>query len=160
MAPQLRRAIGADLPVLESLLASQHLPAHGLQDCMETCWVLEDEGRVIACAGFEQYGDAALLRSVIVEPEYRNRRHGEHVVRNAIDEAKGRGIKALFLFSMEAAGYFARFGFQTCSLEDFPEAVRVSYQYRGVSTMPELQGRITAMRLSLASGSNHGEESA
>ena len=160
MAPQLRRATGADLPALESLLASQHLPAHGLQDCMETCWVLEDEGQVIACAGFEEYGNAALLRSVIVEAGYRNRRHGERLVRNAIAEAAGRSITTLFLFTMEAAGYFARFGFRPCSLKDFPEAVRASYQYRGVSTMPELQGRITAMRLPLAPASDHGEGAA
>ncbi|HZP25698.1 MAG TPA: GNAT family N-acetyltransferase [Dehalococcoidia bacterium] len=150
MAPELRQATAADVPELEALLASQHLPPQGLLDCVDTCWVLEDGGRLIACAGLELYGEAALLRSVIVESSYRNRRHGERLVRNAIGEARRRGIQTLFLFTMEASGYFARFGFEGCDLEDFPEAVRSSFQYRGVSSMPELQGRVTAMRLEIA----------
>ncbi len=155
MSPVLRHALPADVPALELLLASQHLPAYALHECLDTFWVMDNKGTLVGCTGLELYGQAALLRSVTVQIDYRNRQLGERLVRNAIAEAQKRGIRKVFLFTMHAAEYFSRFGFHRCTLEDFEEAVRASFQYQGVSGTPELQARITPMCLELEETAPH-----
>ena len=150
--PGLRRAREEDIPQIEALLAAERLPPYGIKDYLETFFVLEDGGRVVGSAGLEVYGQAALLRSVVVAPELRGGSHGRWLTDAAMSEAKARGVQRVYLFTMHAAAFFARYGFRECSLEDFEPAVRQSYQYRGVSTMPQLREWLKAMRLELDDG--------
>ncbi|HXG35517.1 MAG TPA: GNAT family N-acetyltransferase, partial [Dehalococcoidia bacterium] len=150
-SPRLRHAVAGDIPVMEALLASQHLPVYAIAEYLDTFWVLEEQGQLIGCTGLELYGQSALLRSVIIQESHRNQRLGERLVRNALEEARRRGVRTVYLFTMHAAGYFARFGFQRCSLDDFRDEVRQSFQYRGVSSIPELTEKITPMCLELES---------
>ncbi len=90
------------------------------------------------------------MRSVVVTPERRNRADGRRLVEAALEEARRRGVRRAYLFTMHASTFFERLGFRELGLGDFEEPVRASRQYEAVSTMPELRGRVTGMRLELA----------
>jgi N-acetylglutamate synthase-like GNAT family acetyltransferase len=150
--PTLRRAREEDIPQIEALLLAERLPPYGINEYLGTFFVLEDGGRVVGSAGLEVYGQAALLRSVVVAPELRGGTHGRRLTEAALAEARARGVQRVYLFTMHAAEFFARYGFRECGLEDFEPAVRESYQYRGVSTMPQLREWLKAMRLELDNG--------
>jgi len=117
-----------------------------IAEFLESFWVLEADGRVAGCAGIEIYGEAAVLRSVVVAPELRGSGEGDHLVRTALDYARERGAKRVYLFTMHAAPFFARYGFAPVTTNDFEPAVRDSWQYVGLTERPEILKQMTPMR--------------
>jgi amino-acid N-acetyltransferase len=144
-----RRAREEDIPQIEALITAERLPAYGLAEYLETFFVLEEGARVVGCAGLEVYGEAALLRSVVVAPERRGRVDGRRLVEAALAEARRRDVRRVYLFTMYADAFFRRLGFRETSLDDFEEAVRASRQYEVVSQIPQLRERVKGMALEL-----------
>ncbi len=103
----------------------------------------------MGCAGLEIYGEAALLRSVVVAPEHRGRVDGRRLVEAALAEARERSVRRVYLFTMHADGFFRRRGFREVGLGEFEEAVRASRQYEAVSQIPQLRERVKGMVLEL-----------
>ena len=149
MTAEPRRARAKDVPRIEALITGEHLPAYGLDEFLETFFVLADGEHVVGCAGLEVYGEAALLRSVVVAPDRRRRDEGRRLVEAALEEARRRGVARVYLFTMNADAFFGRLGFRQVQPEEFEEAVRASRQYEAVSRMPDLRARIKAMALEL-----------
>jgi N-acetylglutamate synthase-like GNAT family acetyltransferase len=144
--PELRGARPEDLPAIDALIMAEHLPAFRTGEFLETFWVLEREDRLVGCVGLEVYGAAALLRSVITSPELRGEGYGDLLVRKAFDEALRRGVKRLYLFTMDKAPFFARHGFERCTMDDFEPAARECSQYSILVDHPEVAAVLTAMR--------------
>lgn len=149
MTAEPRRARAEDIPRIEALITGEHLPAYGLDEFLGTFFVLADGEHVVGCAGLEVYGEAALLRSVVVAPERRRRDEGRRLVEAALAEARRRGVARVYLFTMNAGAFFGRLGFRDVRPEDFEEAVRASRQYEAVSRLPDLRARVKAMALEL-----------
>ncbi len=145
----LRRAQDGDIPQIEALLAAERLPPFLVREFLETFWALEQDGRVVGAAGLEPYGEAGVLRSVVVDPSLRGTRQGRRLVDTALAEARQRGVRRLYLFTMHAAPFFARCGFETCSMEDFEREARQSWQWQALSERPEIAKQLTPMRLEL-----------
>lgn len=145
MSVEARPARAEDIPRMRELIVGEHLPAYGLDEFLETFFVLADGDDVVGCAGLEVYGQAALLRSVVVAAERRRRDEGRRLVEAALAAARQRGVARAYLFTMSADAFFGRLGFRAVRPEEFEEAVRASRQYEAVSTIPELRARIKAM---------------
>jgi amino-acid N-acetyltransferase len=144
--PELRSARPDDLASIDALIMAEHLPAFRTGEFLETFLVLEREGRLVGCVGLEVYGEAALLRSVITSAELRGQGYGDVLVRKAFDEAQRRGVKKLYLFTMDKAPFFARHGFERCTMDDFEPAARQCSQYSILVDHPEVAAVLTAMR--------------
>jgi N-acetylglutamate synthase-like GNAT family acetyltransferase len=127
---QLRAATAGDEQTLTALLAAEGLPAAEFAEGSTHFQVIDDGQTVIAAAGIESHGAAALLRSVVVAPAHRDqglaRRLTEHMAR----AARELGHEALYLLTMDADGYFAGLGFATMAREDAPEEIRGCRQFR------------------------------
>ncbi len=149
MSAGLRRAREEDIPQIEALITAEGLPAYGLAEYLETFFVLDEGRRAVGCAGLEIYGEAALLRSVVVAPERRGRVDGRRLVEAALAEARERSVRRVYLFTMHADGFFRRLGFREVSLDGFEEAVRASRQYEAVSQIPQLREVVKGMALEL-----------
>jgi amino-acid N-acetyltransferase len=147
--PLLRLARTEDIPTVEKLLAAEWLPPLMIAEFVETFWVLDQGGAVVGGAGLEVYGDAGVLRSVVVDPSLRGTGQGDRLVEEALAEARRQGIRRVYLFTMSAMPFFARYGFRPCTMEDFEPAVQASWQFVGISRMPEILSRITPMRLEM-----------
>jgi amino-acid N-acetyltransferase len=149
VSAELRRARQEDIPQIEALITAEGLPAYGLAEYLETFFVLDEGRRAVGCAGLEIYGEAALLRSVVVAPERRGRVGGRRLVEAALAEARRHDVRRVYLFTMHADGFFSRMGFREAGLDDFEEAVRASRQYEVVSRIPQLRERVKGMALEL-----------
>ena len=147
----LRPAREEDVPQIEALLQAEHLPPQGIKDWLPHFFVLEDGGRVVGSVGLEVYGQAALLRSVAVTPELRGGRQGERLVQAALSRTRELGVRSVYLFTMAAGDFFARYGFRDVPVEEFEPAVRDSFQVRAVSSQPQLRQLVRAMRLEVDS---------
>jgi amino-acid N-acetyltransferase len=116
----IRQAEPQDLPAVLALLSEAKLPTDGVEEHFHSFFVVDEDGRVVASAGLELRGDAALLRSLAVSPEVRGTGLGAAVLRRALHEVHGRagGVYAL---TTTAEAYLSRFGFAPVSRESLPQ---------------------------------------
>ena len=150
--PTLRQATQADWPAIEALLLANKLPSAGARAHLDTYLLAMAHGELVGCAGAEVYGQVALLRSVAVARAFRKRGIGKLLLQAQLQEARRRDIRTLYLLTVTAPTYFARFGFQRRQIEEAPSALRAS---------AELQGACPAcaafMALTLHEASRHAE---
>jgi amino-acid N-acetyltransferase len=127
----LRRAGQADHEVIAGLLRGLELPTQGVEDWLDRFWVGEHGGIVVGVAGMERYGDAGLLRSVAVAPEWRGSGVGRALVERVLDEARAAGVADVFLLTTTAEHYFPRLGFACVDRGCVPAAMRTSAEFSG-----------------------------
>jgi amino-acid N-acetyltransferase len=128
---RMRGATDADLTGIESLLAANGLPLDGVAAALPDFIVAEHEGLLIGVAGLETCCGDALLRSVAVSEEWRGRGAGRALVARVIADAEARGIRALYLLTTTAEGYFPSFGFAVISRDEVPSALRATSEFQG-----------------------------
>jgi N-acetylglutamate synthase-like GNAT family acetyltransferase/thioredoxin reductase len=133
-APKLsfRSATGADWPAIAALLTAAALPLDGAQDHLAHFVVGEQGGQLIAAAGLEPYGGAALLRSVVVAEAARGSGIGALLWAEVARRAAARGMHRLYLLTTTAAAFFARQGFRTIARDEAPASLRASREFQGV----------------------------
>jgi amino-acid N-acetyltransferase len=125
----IRSADTADHQGVCDLLASARLPLDGLPGDMAHFLVAEDAGRIVAAAGLEVYGGAALLRSVVVAPSHRGTGLGGQLSDRALSMARDLGIHDVYLLTDTAEGFFHRRGFAVVSRADVPRSVQASVEF-------------------------------
>ena len=127
----LRDASASDWTAVEALLTANKLPTDGAREHLSTYLLAISNGEVVGCAGAEVYGDIALLRSVAVGPALHRQGIGQLLVSRLIQEAARRRIRKLYLLTVTAAEYFARFGFERQPIDQTPAALRASAEFQG-----------------------------
>jgi len=118
-----------ELPGIERLLAAAGLPVPQPEDPPVTFLVLVEGDEVVACAGYEQYDDAALIRSVAVADGRRGAGLGRRLVRALVSELFGRRVPEVWLVTLDAMEFFAEFGFEAMERDEVAEAVRESPEF-------------------------------
>ncbi len=128
----LRPATPDDVPAIIALLEANHLPAWELEQHLENFVVAERDGRVVGCGGLEAYpaGSAALVRSMAVDEPLRGSGLGSDILRWVMARAQSLGLSEYYLFTMSARDFYLPFGFTDATLDEFPEPVRESAQYK------------------------------
>lgn len=149
MAPQLRPARREEVAEITALIVSEGMPAMEVEERLDGFWVLDDGGTLVGCAGVELYGAAAVLRSVMVSDVLRGTGEGVRLVERCLNYAREKGARRCYLFTMTAEGFFPRFGFERCTLDDFELAAREGWQWRGVSENEPLREVLIPMRATL-----------
>jgi len=129
MPPIISPATPADLPAIFELLQRSALPRDGLDAHVATTLVARDANGLVGTAALELYGTAALLRSVAVAAEQRGRGLGAALTATALDLARRRGVRTVYLLTETAAEFFPRFGFRPIPRADVDPAVRRSAEF-------------------------------
>jgi amino-acid N-acetyltransferase len=129
VTPVLRPATLADLRDVERLLMGARLPVDGVAGSLPTFVVAEYNGKLVGVAGLELCGKDALLRSVVVAPEWRSRGLGRELVNQVIAEGEARHLRALYLLTTTADEYFPAFGFERTTRDGVPDAVRATAEF-------------------------------
>lgn len=111
-----RPACPGDLSSILGLLSSFGLPTAGVAENLGHFLVAEEEGRVVACAGFEPYGRLGLLRSLA----------------GAIEEKMARsGLAEAYLLTTGAEEFWERRGYEAIDRRLAPEGLRSSEELKG-----------------------------
>jgi len=111
MKPDITPAAPADLPAILALLAASKLPRAGIEDHVASTLVARQEPGVVGTAALELYGGAALLRSVAVATQVRGQGLGAALTVAALDLARRRGVRTVYLLTETAGQFFPKFGF-------------------------------------------------
>jgi amino-acid N-acetyltransferase len=115
MSPTIGPAVPTDLPAILDLIDRSKLPHAGLDQHVVSTLVARDGDRIVGTAALELYGGSALLRSVAVAAELRGQGLGQALTRAALELARSRGVRTVYLLTETAAQFFPKFGFRPVS---------------------------------------------
>jgi amino-acid N-acetyltransferase len=119
--------------IAAKLLQEAELPASDLTDAhMEHFYFCGPASAPIGLVGLELCGQDVLMRSLVVAPNERFRGLGKQLVTHAENEARARGIRAIYILTTTAANFFGRRGYVEASRDLAPEAIRATKEFAGI----------------------------
>ena len=135
--PRIRPATPDDFGEILALLNAASLPTQDLGNARPVhFWVAVRAGRIAGAGGLEQYGDAGLLRSIVVTDAARGTGLGIALVETLEATAATMGISQLVLLTRTARSFFEHRGYRVIPRESAPDAVRTSAEFRVFSPAP------------------------
>lgn len=115
---------------VKARLLSEGLPVHNLGAAPISFFEAQTStGATVGWGGLEQYGNQAILRSVVVNSVLRGLGTGRIMVDALIDEARQQGLSQLWLLTQSAEGFFAKLGFETVPRDRAPFAILSSEEF-------------------------------
>jgi amino-acid N-acetyltransferase len=129
----LRDARPSDLAPVLALLAERKLAANHVELQFGAQYVVAETpaGALIGVAGVERHDEDGLFRSAAVAERFAGRGIGETLTRNRLSWARHEGLRALYLLTETAAGYWPRFGFVPIARDSAPDAILRSPEWAG-----------------------------
>jgi len=118
-----------DTDAMHALLAANDLPPEGIDALHDTTVIARMNDKIVGCAALELYDDAALLRSVAVREDVRDRGLGRRLVHEILARARAADVRYLYLLTLTAESWFPRFGFEAIDRLEAPESVRRSDEF-------------------------------
>jgi amino-acid N-acetyltransferase len=143
MAIALATVTDSDLPAILTLLEASRLPVAGIREHLGSALVARENGKLVGCAAVEIYGSAGLLRSVAVSAERRGEGLGQRLTEAALDLARERGVRDIYLLTTTASHFFPRFGFTAIPRAELDPALAQSEELRGACPVSALAMRAT-----------------
>jgi amino-acid N-acetyltransferase len=124
--------IGGILALIEPLEEQGILvrrPREMLENDIDRFTVIERDGMVVACAALYPYADETIaeLACLVVHPDYRTSGRGEQLLQYIERQCNAQGLRRLFVLTTQTAHWFRERGFETCDLDELPEARRSVY---------------------------------
>jgi len=129
MLPDITPAAPTDLPAILELLAASKLPRASIEAHVASTLVARDDSGIVGSAALELYGAAALLRSVAVATERRGQGLGAALTVAALDLARRRGVRTVYLLTETAGQFFPKFGFAAITRAQVEPAVLESPEF-------------------------------
>lgn len=128
----LRPADEADAQVIRDLLEHSGLPTGDLSTARPEFILASNAGQIIGIGALEHFGEAALLRSVAVQPQWRGAGVGRLLVAELERRARAAGISELILLTLTAADFFRRLGYGAKDRAGVPDAVLGGAEFRSL----------------------------
>lgn len=133
-APVLRDSLidGGDVGFVAALQQSA-LPIDDLNEAGRCFYAYHTLGGTLAgYAGFECYGDDALIRSVVVPEVLRGKAIGRNLVALLLYRAFQAGARRAWLLTISAADYFTKIGFKPVERDVAPQSILSTRQAQGL----------------------------
>ena len=116
----LRPACVQDIWAIRKLVLSAKLDPTQIR--WSQFWVIECEGRVVACGQLRSFSEAQELGSLVVAPAWRGRGLGSYLVKHLIQEA----TRPIYLecLGKKLADFYTRFGFVAIAWQELPQSLK------------------------------------
>lgn len=89
-----------------------------------------DGSRLVAVVGLEIEDSSALLRSLVVDADYRNRGIATRLVHEIEEYAKSLKVNTLYLLTMTAEAFFKKCGYQRTARESAPVGIQGTTEFQ------------------------------
>ncbi|WP_438465453.1 arsenic resistance N-acetyltransferase ArsN2 [Marinomonas sp. PE14-40] len=134
-----------DLNEIERLLKESDLPYEDCQKHLSNFIVCRENSKIIAMGGTEVYGRVALIRSIVVQQEYRGKDLAKAIFLHLQASAQQQGVSSLYLLTNNAEDYFKVLGFSPVIRSEVPLAIQNTDQFSSLCP-----GTATVMALNLS----------
>lgn len=125
----LRQADQQTIQYVERLLERNDLPSADVASKPKCFYVASDGEETVGIGGLEVYGDAGLLRSVVVEDRARGTGVGTALCTELEARAEAMGVETLYLLTTTAAAFFAELGYERTERTAVPGSIRQTTQF-------------------------------
>ena len=115
-----------------TLLQSGKLPFEDLPEDLDNFFIALDYDNVVGAVGLEKYNNFGLLRSLVVNTDYRNEKIGGKLVKQLEEKAKDLGVDGIYLLTETAPGYFTKKGYEKIRREEVPADLQSSSEFSHV----------------------------
>ena len=130
---ELRDAERSDFATVRKLLETCDLYSEDLTGSAGHRFVLAWKvNTLIGTVGLEIFEEVALLRSLAVEPNYRQRGIASELVRKIESVAVKNNVRTLYLLTLTAENFFAKLGYGRTDRELAPAALQGTTEFRSV----------------------------
>jgi UDP-N-acetylmuramate: L-alanyl-gamma-D-glutamyl-meso-diaminopimelate ligase len=134
-----------DMASVRAVLAATSLREQADDDHAGDFFVLCNEDGVAGCVSLEVLGDDAILRALAVDPKFRGAGYGWVLADTAVNQARWRGVRRIYLLTATASDFFAaKFGFRVVDRSTLSRQVAASETF----TRPDSAQQVS-MRLDL-----------
>jgi amino-acid N-acetyltransferase len=90
--------------------------------------VHETDGRIHGCGALHEFANGTgEIAGIAIEPAYEEFGIGRHIVLYLIEEARRRGLRAVFALTTRTSDWFERIGFVRASVDELPEEKQRRY---------------------------------
>jgi N-acetylglutamate synthase-like GNAT family acetyltransferase len=113
---------------LRAALAGAGLPVDDLTDAGRSFYRFSRDGETVGFGGLELYGEAALLRSIVVLSDRQGFGFGHAITLGLLDEAHRKGAGVAYLLTESAASFFQSLGFRSIARDEAPTAILTTRQ--------------------------------
>lgn len=113
---------------LRAALAGAGLPVDDLTDAGRSFYRFSRDGETVGFGGLELYGEAALLRSIVVLSDQQGFGFGHAITLGLLEQAHRKGARAAYLLTETAAPFFQSLGFRPLGRDDAPAAILTTRQ--------------------------------
>jgi amino-acid N-acetyltransferase len=124
----LRPAAGS-IDYVVGRLDAAGLPTDDVREKPARFYLAAVDGQVVGVGGLEPHGDAGLLRSVVVDPDERDRGLGGALVAALEAEAREAGVDTLYLLTDTAPDFFAGHGYTPIDRDAAPPAIQETSEF-------------------------------
>jgi amino-acid N-acetyltransferase len=126
-------ALPTDEPTIKELLSSCRLPHEDLtSEHLHHFWVLKKQSQIIGVVGLEIFRPLAFLRSLAIDPKYRNQGLGSQLTQQAEKYGDSLELQALYLLTMTAEDFFAKRGYKKVPREAIPNQIQGTAEFRSL----------------------------
>lgn len=115
-----------------TLLKSENLPVEDLPASLDNFFIAVDHNNIVGAIGLENYNNGGLLRSLVVDVDYRNEKIAGKLVTQLEEKAKTLGINEMYLLTETAPEYFANKGYQKINRTEVPTHMQQSSEFSHV----------------------------
>jgi amino-acid N-acetyltransferase len=115
-----------------SLLKASNLPADDLDFKKDLLVGYYEGDALVGTGGLEVHGSYALLRSLSVKLGIRGKSVGTTITEYLLNEARKKKLKAIYLLTETARGFFQKKGFLDVPRSEVPEEVKASSEFAHV----------------------------
>jgi len=129
---------------LHAALLDAGLPVEDLDGAKGRFFRLERNGVLAGFGGFEAYGRDALLRSVVVMPNFRGTGAGRQITDALLEEMRAGGVERAYLLTNTAEDFFRHLGFAATPRDAAPDAIRATRQATTICSSAAMLTRKTA----------------
>jgi amino-acid N-acetyltransferase len=113
-----------------AMLEAEGLPASDLTEThLEHFFFTGSDGAPSALVGLEIYGEAALLRSLVVSAATRTQGLGSALVLHAEEYAAAHRVHALYLLTNTAEAYFEHRGYRRIDRSQAPSSIQSTREF-------------------------------
>ncbi|HPS93436.1 MAG TPA: arsenic resistance N-acetyltransferase ArsN2 [Deltaproteobacteria bacterium] len=123
-----------DREALLGLLSQAGLPSSDLDpDTLRHFLVArETDGSIVAAVGMEISGEDALLRSLVVHPDWQGLGIGRRLLHEMEAKAREQGVRTVYLLTVTAPGYFPAFGYSGVDRARVPGAIAQTQEFSSI----------------------------
>ncbi|MGO4568266.1 arsenic resistance N-acetyltransferase ArsN2 [Rhizobium sp. 2YAF20] len=113
---------------LRAALSGAGLPIDDLTDAGRSFFRFSRDGETVGFGGLELYGEAALLRSIVVLSDRQGFGFGHAITLGLLNQAHRRGAGAAYLLTESAAPFFQSLGFRPIARDEAPSEILTTRQ--------------------------------